>query len=304
MVPSWRQRWIVVVGIFAGALAWWQAGGWLSATDGTPGYVLADAAVGWPAATAAIGLLGVVALGLGGVAAATGQPLSGAIVIATSLTALALRGGSSMGFFWRHDLPDGYGVLLVEAFLWLAGLLAGVIGLQRIRDKLRPLPDPPEASLKAVSVSTCLCALAATTAGIALSLLLVRTTEPVQIVGGLLLSYLIAGGVCYLFSPYANPVGAIASPLIGGIAVYAWMLTSDRTHDDLLAAAYAEALPGLAVALPIHLASAGALGAALGVGLAQGIDEARHEAAATPPPDRAAPPDPATPPRPARTLDA
>ncbi|MEO0587643.1 MAG: hypothetical protein AAF078_08385 [Planctomycetota bacterium] len=304
MIPSWRQRWIVVVGVLAGAFAWWQAGGWLAAVDGTPGYVLADAAVGWPAATAAIALLGVVALVLGGVAAATGQPLSGVIVIATSLTALALRGGSSMGFFWRHDLPAGYGTLLIEAFLWLAGLLAAVIGLQRIRDKLRPLPDPPEASIKAVSVSTCLSALAATAIGVALSLLLVRTTEPVQIFGGLLLSYLIAGGVCYLFTPYANPVGAIASPLLGGIAVYAWMLTSNRTHDDLIAAVYAEALPGLAVALPIHLASAGTLGAALGVGLAQGIDEARHEAVGAASARETNPPTPATPAAAARTLDA
>ena len=35
MVPSWRQRWIVVVGVLAGAFAWWQAGGWLAAVDGT-----------------------------------------------------------------------------------------------------------------------------------------------------------------------------------------------------------------------------------------------------------------------------
>ncbi|MEM0914496.1 MAG: hypothetical protein AAGK09_07785 [Planctomycetota bacterium] len=284
MIPGWRQRWVVAVGIALGAVAWWFAGGLLIAGDGTPGYVVADARVGWLVGTAAVALLGVVAVGMGGVAAATGQPLSGMVVIAASLTVLAWRGGASMGFFWRHDLPGGYGLLLVEAVWWLAGALVACLGLQRLRDAMRRGRGDAQhggggasrtASLWTVPLATSASSVAAAVLGAVLAWLIVRTTDPAQVIGGLALSYLVAGGLAYLFTPYANPVGAVISPLIGGVAVYGWLATGGAGQADVLLLAYGESLSGLALALPMQLASAGVLGACLGVALAQGIDAAR-----------------------------
>jgi len=217
-------------------------------------------------------------VGGGGVAAATGQPLSGMVVIGASLTALAWRGGSSVGFFWRHELPGGYGVLMVEALWWLAGVLVATLGLQRLRDAIRPGLRGREGSLAAVSVATVLCALGASAGGAGLAWLVVRTGDPAQVVGGLVLSYAIAGGLAYLFTPYANPVGAVVSPLVGGIGVYGWVLAMGPGDDTaVLSAVYGESWAGLALALPIHLASAGVVGACLGVAAAQGLDAARRE---------------------------
>ncbi|MEM9789077.1 MAG: hypothetical protein AAF842_01605 [Planctomycetota bacterium] len=283
MIPAWRQRWVVAVGVALGAIAWWFAGGWLIASDGTPGYVVADARVGWLAGAAAVALLGVVALGMGGMAAATGQPLSGMIVIAASLTVLAWRGGASMGFFWRHELPGGYGLLLVEALWWLAGALVACLGLQRVRDAMRSAAPRGgdggagrASSLWTVPLATSACGVAAGVAGALLAWVVVRTTDPAQVIGGLVLSYAVAGGVAYLLTPYANPVGAVVSPLAGGVVVYGWMVFRGPGEGELLGAVYVETLGGLALALPMQLASAGVLGACLGVAAAQGLDAARQ----------------------------
>jgi hypothetical protein len=105
----------------------------------------------------------------------------------------------------------------------------------------------------------------------------VRTGDPAQVLGGLVLSYAVAGGLAYVFTPYANPIGAVASPLLGGVAAYAWLMGWGPQGEAFLRAAYAEALPGVAWVLPIHLASAGVTGACLGVAAAKGLEVARRE---------------------------
>lgn len=70
------------------------------------------------------------------------------------------------------------------------------------------------------------------------------------------------------------------------MAAYGYVLFSFNSHDEVLAAWFTQTssaaagarMPGPAMALPIHYASAALAGCAIGVGMAQAFDAARVQA--------------------------
>jgi len=101
--------------------------------------------------------------------------------------------------------------------------------------------------------------------------LLVKAGDPKQVIWSLLIAFT-AGGLCaQLLHPRINPIGAIASPLLLAILGYGHVLIHGDSTETVAAMWYAGNLPGAALPLPIHYASAGVAGVCLGVGWAHGF---------------------------------
>src|SRR5699024_2655579 len=124
MFPVFRQRLLIAISIAIGAIVWWQAVGPMRAGDALTGISLFQAQIGPLAAIFLVIAAGIPAILLGLSVTAIGNPLSGVFVITASLAALAGAGGGIQGFMWRSSLPGGYGWLIGESIIWLAGLLA------------------------------------------------------------------------------------------------------------------------------------------------------------------------------------
>ena len=114
------------------------------------------------------------------------------------------------------------------------------------------------------------------TAGV-LCYLLLRNTDPGQIVCALLVSFTVGGLAGHLIFPQTNPIGILFSPAVVAVVGYTWVMLRFGQTDAVVSAWHRGQLPGMALALPVHYASAAIAGCAIGVGWAQGIIHGNRE---------------------------
>jgi len=227
----------------------------------------------------------------------TGNPMAGVFVFASSLTVLACRGGSIDGWLRRAAVPGAYRQLIYETFIWAAVLLAVLVLIRMVRPMLRKrfvklaawphggddfrlvVPD-----LQAIGAGV-ICALV----GAGLAFFLIRNADTGQVVLSLTLAFTVGSMAAHLALTQPNPILILLSPLVVAIGAYVYVLMSFEGYEQFLQAWFSMSgespasgrVPGLALALPMHYASAGVLGAVLGLCWAQTIleGEAAHAAA-------------------------
>lgn len=298
MLPNMRQRLIIATCAIGGGLIWLLVREPLTAADGASGISLLAARVGPVAAWGiAIGA-GIPALVLAVLASTSGNPISGVFAGCAALTILAAYGGSMDGWVRRMQqvdaLPGAYGGLIVEMLMWHAGLVAMLgliqIGRSPLRTRIPALAFEDHLGLdidmKVPGARSLLPGLVCAIVGGVIALLLLQVTDTAQVVLGLMFAFAVGGMVGHYMFPQSNPVGILFSPAVVAIGAYAYVLLRFRSPENAVLQAWFDAglplrqrVPGLAMALPIHYASAAVAGAALGIGWADGIVAARqHEA--------------------------
>ncbi len=290
MLPPMRQRLIIAAAVAVGAIAWLAASPPLRAADGSVGLSLTTARVGLVLAVPIVVVAGLPAALAALVASASGNPLSGVFAAATSLCVLAGRGGSISGWVYRADarLPDDFAFLIVEMVFWSVYLVAVVAGILFLRDRLRdrvPVLAFDKRAAPALVLgrnhlhSVAACLLCALIAGILLCVLL-RSIDGGQIVWALILAFVLAAVVTQMIVPTAGSWAVLLSPAVVAVVAYAWVLLRFDSEASYLQAwirvgRTASAVPGPALALPIHYASAGVVGCTIGLGWAQSLIRAR-----------------------------
>ena len=290
MLPIFRQRLLLAAALVVGGLVWSWAAGPMGAADASGGISLFDARIGVLPGLVLMVAAGLPALGLGVFVSATGNPLSGVFTVACGLMFVAIGGGPIDGYLQRHALPGAYGWLLAEMVLWAGLWGALLVGLMRGRAWLRPRvgrlsteaywPEPEEGYTNWPSVRSLLAGLVSAAVAGGMCTVLLPVTDTGQVVGSLLLGFIIGGLLGQLVAPQASPVAILLSPAALGVAAYGYVLLSPAlsTEQQVLAAWYGRELWGPALALPIFYASAGVAGAAIGVGMGQSISQARAQA--------------------------
>jgi len=286
MFPKIRQRIFIGVAIVIGALAWYPIAGLLRAADGSTGLSLVSARVGLPLAIVWVLLSGLPIFALGLVASVIGNPLSGVFAVSASLCILAGIGGSVDGWFFRAHLPGDYGLLIVETMIWQTGVVIMLTVIQTLRSPMRArwpalayddhLGMDTHVRWPATEAIIAGLICAAVSAGLAYFML--RTSNTSQVVFSLMAAFGIGGMVAHLIFPQTNPVGILLSPCLIAVGTYTYMLFGYGGTDEILAAWYAQRLPGLALGLPIHYISAGVAGCTAGIGISQGLEVARDRA--------------------------
>ena len=288
MFPNLPQRLMIALTVVVGGLIWALAAGPLSAGDALGGLSLWQARIGWLAALGLWLVAALPAVGLGLVTASTGNVLGGVFATAGALGLLAIFGGPIDGWLWRSELPGAYAWLAVE-LAFMAGVWAGLLALlQWTSGPLRAHigarlggHTPAHASPLTRPGGQGLIALLATAAiGGGLSELLLKTTDVGQVMWGLVLGFLLAGLVGRVAVPRASPAMPLLAPFLTGIVAYGYLALEYLTGSAVIAAWYGGDLPGLGLALPIHYASAGLAGAAMGVGAGQLLERAHRDEAA------------------------
>lgn len=285
MLPSFKQRLIIAAATILGGLMLRLAASALGASDASPGISLFDAKVGLILAVLCVVVVALPTLAMAAVTAAAGHVLSGVFVLAVAMSFLAAAGGQMDGYFWRHAMPSGYVKLMAELVLWAAGWIGVLAVLRWSRPRLRPylgklrseehwgdelkLNRPDWRSLVAGGISMCV--------GGLLAHLLIQNTDDGQVIGSLLLAFTIGGMLGKMIMPHEIPLPVLLSPLAAAVLGYGYAAVS--FGDAVTPAWFAGNLTGLALALPIFVASAGVAGSAMGIGLAQSLDRARVEAA-------------------------
>ncbi len=283
MMPKMRQRLTIAAAIVVGAICWTFARPYLQAADGASGLTLTTARVGMFAAVLTVVIAGIPALALGMLVSVTGHPLAGVFAVTVSLAALAVGGGPIDGWMVGASIPSDYGSLMIETLVWQAGVVVMLVVIQRLRSPLRSrwpalaFSDHlgidtqirfPEAQALAAG------AICAGFGGV-ISYFFMRSTDSGQVIGVLLLAFGIGGFAAHLILPQSNPVGILLGPAVIALGAYGYVLMNFHTREDVLAAWFNGDLPGLALALPIHYASAAVAGCAAGVGIAQGFEAAK-----------------------------
>ncbi len=290
MLPSLRQRLIIGLAVAIGAASWLLVAAALRAADGSTGLSIATASVG-PAAAALIMLVAAVPAVIGGlIVAGTGNPLSGVFAVAAALCVVAIWGGSIDEWIIRDgaSAPGIYGWLIVEVGVWEAALVVVLILMKTVPEHLRrPLTalisdDHLNADVapRRITVKSAAAAAICASIGTVLSIFLLRSTESGQVIWALILAFLIGGLAAHLIVPEGDCWAILLSPGLVAVVAYTWVLLSFDDKTPFLAAWYgvgrtATAVPGPALALPIHYASAALIGCTLGVGWAQGLNAAR-----------------------------
>lgn len=158
------------------------------------------------------------------------------------------------------DAPDRH-----RAMTLLAGPIVPIVAevleaQQEARDKQRHSHSAQQAWAAAFT--------AAIVGGI-LAWILLRNTETKQVAWGLGVAFMVGSLTGHLLFPGGRVLPIILSPLLTAAAGYVLAAMRYTNPDDLLHAVHtAQAVP-LALALPVYYASAGVMGAAMGVGWAQ-----------------------------------
>lgn len=291
MFPTLRQRLVILLAVVGGAFIWMWAGDYLLAADGGSGFSLTHGGTGPLSASAAVALLGLPTLALGLITAVQGHPLSGVFVVAATLCVVAAQGGPIDGWLWRYadadQLPQRYGLLVLELVIWQAGLVVMLTVIGRLRSPLRTrfaalaFEDHVGHEVKIAwpGRSALIAGLISAVGSGTLCMLLIRDSHGAQVIGGLVLAFVIGAMAAQLIHPQNNPVGILLSPLLVALAAYTWMLLRYDSTQQVLAAWHAGTLPGPALALPIHYASAALAGAAAGIGLAHSFSATQADPA-------------------------
>lgn len=278
---------MMMIAVFLGGLVWMAADGPLSDAAGWSGLSLLDARVGVVLAIAMAVLAGVPAVVGGWLAAWAGRRLAGAMVVSGALLFLAAAGGGVSGFIDRTQAaPWAYGWLIVESALWAAGLIAFLavlaVGYRVVRPRLprwlitaeqekRGLPER-EGWTWRVTTTDLPAVAVAVAVGLVVTHAVISTPDPRQAMGGLVLAFLLATLAGKLTASDASEPVLLLTPMIVAAIGYAYILLAYSSGRQVEAALYTNRLTGLALAMPIHYASAGTLGAVLGIALAEGSD--------------------------------
>lgn len=300
MLPTITQRLMMVAAIVLGTLCWLPVLPWLRAADGSSGLSLIDSRAGVLLACVALLVAGLPALLSGLYVSSSGNPLSGVFTVAVSLMILAGHGGSMNGLIWRQqeraasDRSGGsiFMQLEMEMVLWALAWCLMMFLTRRYRDRIRdslvprrlrtPFPrvmteeDTPRFVLQVRPIMAgALCGVLSWL----LCRLLIQTPDNGQVIGSVMLAFLLAGLTARLILPTGNVVFLLLSPLGVGFVSYAYaaVLHGSVSADELVLRWQAGQMVGPLVVLPIHWASAGLIGVSVGIGMAQAIDRVRTE---------------------------
>lgn len=280
MFPKIQQRLVILFAAVIGGLVWLTVVGPLRAEDGSPGLSLFFARSTPMLAMVLAVVAGIPALALAVATAVRGNPLSGVFAWAGALCFLAATGGNIEGWVHRStNLPGDYGYLIGELFVWFAVLIVCLAGIQKLRAPLRnrfallrydahlgsdmKIAIPDSTSM----MSGLICAVVG---GVGCFFLL-RDFDTGQVMWSLGLAFAIGGLVAHLCVPNNNPVPILVSPILVAVAGYAWVIKDHNTANAFREAWNSGELPGMALALPIHYASAAVAGGALGIGWGQAL---------------------------------
>ena len=304
MLPTITQRLMMLAAIIVSTLCMLPVLPMLMPADGSSGLSLLDARVGVVQACVLLFLAGLPALLIGLYISSSGNPMSGVFTIGFSLMILAAQGGSMTGLIWRQaerpaTQPSGGSIFMqleVEMALWALAWCLMMFLLRkfrkRIRNKLVPdrlqtffskqVPieedDTPRFVLHVrPGMAGILCAVIA----FVLCKVLMQTPTTGQVIGSILVAFIIAGLAARLILPTGNVVYLLLSPLVVGFATYALgaVMHGSASADDLILRWQNREITGPMFAMPIHWASAGLIGVSIGVGVAQAIDRVRVEEA-------------------------
>lgn len=290
---------MMVAAIAVAALSWRLVFPMLLAADGSPGISLMDARGGVWLAGLLLLLAGLPAL-LGALyVGSSGNPLSGIFTVGFALMILAGWGGSAEGLLHRQEAwqTGGGGGLFVrleiELVLWATAWCLLMFLLRRYRDFVRGKLVPrrlktPYASASqrlteedtpkfVLHVTPIVAGLLCAGLGWLLSLVFIQNPSAGQVIGSILLAFTLSSLVARLALPTGNVVFLVLSPLLAGFAAYghAAVVHASASGTDLIGLMHRGSLMGPAMTLPIHWASAGMVGVATGIGLAQAIDRVR-----------------------------
>lgn len=284
----------------------------LMSADGWPGLSLMDARSGVMVACLLLMLAGLPAL-LGGLyAGSAGNPLSGVFTIGFALLVLAGQSGSMNGLILRQaeretTQPRGGAVftqLVIEMVIWVLMWCVFMFLIRRYRHLIRRLVVPRRIKTNfseqlteedtprfVLHVRPGLAGLLCAVLGWVLCRLMLLTDEVGQVIGGVLVAFVLAGLVARLALPTGNVVYLLLSPLLVGFVAYAQgsVLHGSASADELIQRWQTGGIVGPMLALPIHWASAGLVGVSVGIGIAQAIDRVRAEETITPAPTNPTP---------------
>jgi hypothetical protein len=287
MLPPLKHRLVIGIVLVAGALCWLLARGAMLAPDGSTGLSLMNARAGLVPALLIFVLAGLPAIIAGLIAASTGNPLAGAFTISFALLPLAAAGGSIEGYLRRAELPGGFKPLAIEAAIWFVLLGVIFVSIDQLRKRVRPNLDSlavkrhlgARTRMGLPGPRALLAGLITAVAGGFISNILIQSADGGQVNCGLIIGFGAGAMIAQMSVQQHNPLPMLLSPMLVAAAAYLYMLANYPAQDDLLNALYGHDLLKLSLALPIHYASSGVAGAALGVGLAQTLDHARRTTA-------------------------
>jgi len=217
---------------------------------------------------------------VGGVALAGGGAYHGNALVGVARRAAETQAvtdtQAATALYPRLAAEMGVGV----AVLWL--LLVGVQGLRtwwmkRVPSRLRGRHLGGEVHLWKIDGKALIAGLITAAVGAVLTAGLVRSDDPQQVSGGLILGFAMAALIGHAVAPNHRPLATLIAPAVVGGIGYAWagFSLSSAEPGAVLAALYARALPGLALGLPLHYLTAGVLGCAIGIGMGQVLERAK-----------------------------
>lgn len=300
MLPTITQRLMMLAAIIIGTACWLPVLPILMPSDGSDGLSLLDSRSGVLWACGVLLLAGLPALGVGLYVSSSGNPLSGVFTIGISLMVLAGQGGSMQGLIWRQaerpkETAQGGSVFMqleIEMLLWtlLWCLVMWLIRFLRLPIRKAWVPgrlktgfstaiteeDTPRFVLHVrPAMAGLLCAALAWV----ICMFLMQSPATGQVIGSVLLAFVIAGLTARLILPTGNVVYLLLSPLLVGFVAYAYAAVShgSMSAEELIQAWQREEIAGPVFAMPIHWASAGLIGVSMGIGMAQAIDRVRSE---------------------------
>jgi len=215
-----------------------------------------------------------------------GHWLVGGGAVGLSLLGPAWAGGGIEGWLDRAVVPGGYWALVASLVLWQVAALAACFAGQMIHARF-PWPkrkDATEASAEPQptlsnhlrlgdtqgwqAAVTCLAVAAV------LSLLLIQSSDPKQVMVSLLIAFTAGGFVGHRVFRAPNAFWTLCTPAVLGALMYAWGWVRFADEAAFRAAWYDpapgfwEAVPGGCLVLPLQYVAAGLSGLAIGVGWA------------------------------------
>ena len=285
MFPTLPLRLLIAATILLGGWVLVSAAGTLTSADGSGGLTLMMSHAGVAQALIIVLLAAIPAIAMSLVCSSIGNPLSGIFSLTTAIWFLSAKGDTIDAWIRRNDanLPGDYMRLIFEVIVW-AALLTGFIALlvplrSKIRSALPMLANQPHLGEELTLSKKWLPAMVSTVVtaivGGILASFLLRTPDKGQIIGGLILSFMVGGLIgdlacTFLFQKHpANPMGIILAPSLVAIVGYLLAANGYRDGTEFLKAYFDTKAAGLALALPIDFASAGVAGCALGAGWSQ-----------------------------------
>jgi len=285
-----QHRLLLLACIVAGCALLWPFTGEFLPADRSAGFTLAFAHQGFAHATGLFALLTVPLTLLALLASASGNVLSGAFMIGTSLAIFAARFGPADGLLLRANLPNDYKLLLLEtASLAVIFLAAGTV-LTAVTPKIKTaFPNfarlretAPDANSNSGSERTtlaaCLQALVLT-AGIAALLLyfLASGSSPKQTLGAIVTAFALGAIASQLIVGKPGTLGTLLAPIPLALAAYAYPLVMNLSPHAVTQGWFNGQLPSLCKILPICYLAAGPLGAVVGHALSHAPSS--HDAA-------------------------